>query len=260
MIKVKNDIGFNALCKKSVENANNKSKYKNNDFWQWNMLENLSSSRGNRSSKLDNISWFGSSYTTQKGKLAKQGQMKNKQKKNYIRDKYKNEQRCWSSIASHNANKSLLAGDFDVGLQDKSKIKPNKIHLKNRGKSKKTPNSKQNESKANDSSFQQRTSLNLSQMFNYYANQPIWEKHSRKTSKAQKSGGRSYTSSSVNKKKHPRSKSGYPSINIPFEQNKGRYTATNHGAASKLDRNLAQILDIPMSKFNKFFASKSTSK
>ena len=39
MIKVKNDIGFNALCKKSVEN--NKSKYKNNDFWQWNMLENV---------------------------------------------------------------------------------------------------------------------------------------------------------------------------------------------------------------------------
>ena len=97
-------------------------------------------------------------------------------------------------------------------------------------------------------------------MFSYYANQPILERHSRKTSKAQKSGGRSYTSSSVNKKKHPRSKSGYPSINIPFEHNKGRYTATNQGAVSKLDRNLAQILDIPMSKFNKLFASKSTSK
>ena len=141
-------------------------------------------------------------------------------------------------------------------MPDKSK-KSNKIHLKNRGKSKKTPSNKQNESKANDSSFQQRTSLNLSQMFNYYANQPILEKHNRKTTKAQKSGGRSYTSSSVNKKKHPRSKSGYPSINIPFEHSKGRYAVANQGAISKLDRNLAQILDIPMSKF---FVPKSTSK
>lgn len=57
------------------------------------MLENLSSSRGNRSSKLDNASCIGSSYNTQKGKAAKQ--MNNRTTKlSTQKERYKNENRC----------------------------------------------------------------------------------------------------------------------------------------------------------------------
>jgi hypothetical protein len=65
---------------------NNRSKLQNNDFWQWNMLENLSSSRGNRSSKLDNASYFGSSYNTQKGR-GKVAHGKSRSKKSSQKDK-----------------------------------------------------------------------------------------------------------------------------------------------------------------------------
>jgi hypothetical protein len=72
---------------------NSVSEYKNNDFWQWNMLENLSSSRGNRSSKLDNASYIGSSYNTQKMKNNKGSHTKSKNKKSQQKEKQKRENR-----------------------------------------------------------------------------------------------------------------------------------------------------------------------
>ena len=137
------------------------------------MLENLSSSRGNRSSKFENGSGLGSSYTTQKGKGAKPSYVKNKPKFNN-KDKNKRENRWCSSIAAHNIDNSLLGPEFDPAVLEETR-KSNKINLKS--KTKKTPNSKTNENITGDISFQQnRTSVNLSKMFNNYANQPIPEK------------------------------------------------------------------------------------
>lgn len=254
---MKNDFGFNALCKQSMEN--NKSNLKNNDFWQWNMLENLSSSRGNRSSKLDNASCIGSSYTTQKGKLQKPNQSKSKSKKNSQKDKHKRENRCCSSIAAHNLNKSLLGPELDPGILEDTR-KSNKICLKTKSKPKKTPRKKQVDSSNGDNSFQQKTSLNLSQMFNYYTNQPIGEKHHRKTGKNLQHAYRSYTSSSVSKKKQQRSKGGYPSIIVAPMHNRGRYTSTNQASDLRKSKHIAKILELPLGKYTKLFDKKSKSK
>lgn len=96
-------------------------------------------------------------------------------------------------------------------------------------------------------------------MFNYYANQPILEKHG-KGKKSNSGAYRSYTSSSVNKNKHPRSKSGYPSIIIAPDLSRSRYTSTNQAVNLKKERNIAKILDVPMTKYSQIMTSKSTSK
>lgn len=114
---------------------NNRSKMQNNDFWQWNMLENLSSSRGNRSSKLDNASCFGSSYNTQKGRLSKIAQGKSRAKKSSQKDKSKRKNRCGSSIAAHNLNRSLLETEFEPVILEDSR-KTNKINLRSKSKTK----------------------------------------------------------------------------------------------------------------------------
>lgn len=242
-------------AKNSVENSNNRSKYKPNEFWQWNMLENLSSSRGNRSSKLDNGSCIGSSYNTQKAKMI-YNSSKKRGKRN--RDKNKRENRCCSSIASHNINKSLLASDFDSKLMDEAR-RTNKINLKSKSKSRKTPVNKQNESKSGDSSFNQKNSLTLSQMFNYYTNHPINEKFGHKPSKNVQNAYRSYTSSSINKKKNSRCKQ-YPSIVLGGKGTKKRFTSTNPNNLSKKERQLARMLDIPLNKYTKMFVTKNHSK
>lgn len=83
----------NSTKKSKRENFKiNSSQGFNNDFWQWNMLENLSSSRGNRSSKLDNVSGIGSSVNTQKNRH--KAYPKNSRTKNSSKDRYKRENRC----------------------------------------------------------------------------------------------------------------------------------------------------------------------
>lgn len=224
------------------------------------MLENLLSSRGNRSSKLDNGSWIGSSYNTQKAKMIQNSNSKKRQKRSNTREKQnKRENRCCSSIATHNINRSLLWNDFDPKALEETR-KTNKINLRGKSKSRKTPVSKQNESK-NDSSFNQKNSLTLSQIFNYYANQPINESQSRKPSKNIQNAYRSYTSSSVNKTKGKNSRTKqYPSIILGSSQAKKRFTSTNHSNISQKDRQLAQILDIPLSRYGHIFVSKNSSK
>ena len=108
-----------------MNSKNHRSNYKNNDFWQWNMLENLSSSRGNRSSKLDNASCFGSSFTKsgknpgKPGRGNKTSHGKSKIKSSQKSKMNKRENRCCSSIAAHNLNRSLLGADLDPMLLEK---------------------------------------------------------------------------------------------------------------------------------------------
>lgn len=178
--------------------------------------------------------------------------------KEVTRIKINKETRCCSSIATHNINKSLLGPEFDPSILDESK-RSNKINLKTKSKTKKTPSSKLSDNINCDTSFQQKTSLNLSQMFNYYANHPINDKQNRKQNKNHPNAYRSYTSASVNKQKHPKSKSTHPSI-VLAPQQRGRLNSTNYAQMQKKDKKLAKRLDISMNKYNKIFESKSNSK
>ena len=85
-------------------------------------------------------------------------------------------------------------------------------------------------------------------------------KNNRKTNKNQSHAYRSYTSSSVTKKKHPKSKGNYPAIILAPQQNRGRFTSTNHAGRLKKEKQIAKILDLPASKYNLIFGSKNTSK
>ena len=171
-----------------------------------------------------------------------------KNKRSHQKDRYKRENRCCSSIATHNINKSLMSSEFEPRIFDETR-KSNKINLRSKSKWRKTPVNKQNDRKGGiDSSFTHKTSLTLSQMFNYYANHPINEKQWRKYRKNMQNAYRSYTSNSVNKKKYVKSKP-YPSIVLGGKGNKKRFTSTNHWNMSKKDKQLAKILDIPLNKY-----------
>lgn len=73
-----------------------------------------------------------------------------------------------------------------------------------------------------ETSFHQKNPLNLSQMFNYYTNQPLLDKGSRKTNKNLLNAYKSYTSSSVTKKAN-KSKSKYPSLILTAINNKSKF-------------------------------------
>jgi len=92
--------------------------------------------------------------------------------KSYYKEKNKRENRCCSSIAAHNLNKSLFGKDIDLMLVDKRRSNK-KITVRSRSKSKKSPKRKKFESSGEHSFHQKR--LNLSQMFNYYSNYPVRE-------------------------------------------------------------------------------------
>jgi hypothetical protein len=126
--------------------------------------------------------------------------MEKADQKNHLKKiKNKRKNRCWSSIAAHNLNRSLLGSEFDPIIFDESR-KSNKINLRSKSKTKKSPKVKQIDESVADSSFQQKNSLNLSQMFNYYTNQPLLDKGSRKPNKNLLNAYKSYNNSSVSKK------------------------------------------------------------
>lgn len=136
-----------------------------------------------------------------------------------------------------------MSSEFEPRIFDDTR-KLNKINLRSKSKCRKTPVNRQNDSKAGaDSSFHHKTSLTLSQMFNYYANHPINEKQCRKYRKNMQNAYRSYTSNNTSSK-----------------GNKKRFTSTNHWNLSKKDKQLAKILDIPLKKYSHMFSAKLHSK
>lgn len=90
-------------------------------------------------------------------------------------------------------------------------------------------------------------------MFKYYQKQPF-EKQSRKPSKSLQNAYRSYTSSSVTKKKAGKSGWKYPSVILSAIQNKKRNISTANPSSLRKDKKLMKILDLPLSKYSKFFA------
>lgn len=154
-------------------------------------------------------------------------------------------------------NKSLLGNEFDPMFFEDPK-KSNKIHVKHKSKTRKSPRKKQSENVNNESFSHQKNSLNLSQMFNYYTNHPLVDRQVKKPSKNLQHAYRSYTSSSVSKKKQQRSKSNHPSVLLAPD--KAAYISNGQSGVTKKDKKFMKILDFPLGKYSKLFVTKGKSK
>jgi hypothetical protein len=136
-------------------------------------------------------------------------------------------------------------------------------------------------------------------MFNYYTNQPLLDKGSRKPNKNLLNAYKSYNNSSVSKnansnipmnpkfaisiltnprahckpapakmkiknieQPHYKSKSKYPSLMLTAINNKGKFflKIIKEYIALRKDKKLSKILDLPISKYSKYFGKKSKSK